>query len=316
MTGFLYAATVFIWGTTWLAIAFQVGEVPVTTSIMYRFALAAIVLVVFLVVLGKLQRLTLKQHGSCLLLGLCLFSCNFIFMYNSARYIPSGLISIVFSMATVLNMFNGWLFFKKRPSQRLVMGAVTGIVGIVLLFWPDLQNSAKAGDTVLGLLLALGGTYCFSLGNMQSIRLQAQGLTVLSANGYGMGYGALLLLILGLASGQSLALSTAPVYLGSLIYLALIGSVLGFSFYLILVGRLGAQKAAYTTVMFPLVALGLSTIFEGYVWTPLAFMGLAVVMAGNLLVFGNPLPLLLKSFRLKSASIAESTTEIIKGNAQ
>lgn len=289
MTALYYIGTVLIWGTTWLAIVFQVGEVPISTSIMYRFAIAALVLFIYLILSRKLRRLTLKQHGSCLVLGLCLFSCNFMFMYRAALYIPSGLISIVFSLATVMNMGNSWFFYRKRPDPRLMMGALVGIVGITLLFWPDLQHSAKGGDTAKGLLFAMVGTYCFSLGNMLSARQQRRGMPLLSVNGYGMAYGALFLLAWGLWHGESLHVIYDLQYLGSLVYLAVIGSVLGFSFYLSLIGQLGPQKAAYATVMFPIIALGLSTLYEGYIWTPLAIAGVMAVMAGNLLVFGNPL---------------------------
>ncbi|UPW17713.1 EamA family transporter [Agarivorans sp. TSD2052] len=290
MISFIYFATVFIWGTTWLAIAYQIGDVPIANSIMYRFAMASLVLMIFLKLSGRLQQLNLKQHLSCLLLGLCLFSCNFMLFYHAAQYIPSGLISIIFSIATIMNMANSWLFHRQRPSLRLLSGGAIGIIGIVMLFYPDMRQSDTAGQQLLGLLMALAGTYCFSLGNMLSAKQQKQGLSVLSVNGYGMAYGAALLLLWGLLSGENFAFSSAPLYLGSLIYLALVGSVLGFSFYLILVGRLGPQKAAYATVLFPVVALGLSTIFEGYQWTPLALSGVATVLLGNLLVFtkGNP----------------------------
>ncbi|MPW29288.1 EamA family transporter [Agarivorans sp. B2Z047] len=301
MIGFIYFATVFIWGTTWLAIAYQIGDVPIVNSIMYRFALASLVLVLFLLITKRLQRLSLKQHGSCLLLGLCLFSCNFMLFYHAAQYIPSGLISIVFSIATIMNMGNSWLFHGQKPSLRLICGGILGISGIILLFYPDISHSETASQQLLGLVMALAGTYCFSLGNMLSAKQQKQGLSVLSVNAYGMAYGAALLLVWGLLSGQEFGFSTEPLYLGSLIYLAIIGSVLGFSFYLVLVGKLGPQKAAYATVLFPVVALGLSTVFEGYQWTLVSLSGVAIVLLGNLLVFTKASPW--QKWRLKLAKV-------------
>jgi drug/metabolite transporter (DMT)-like permease len=290
MTAVLYPATVFIWGTTWLAIAYQIGDVPIANSIMYRFAIAALILVCVLALSGRLQKLNPQQHLSCLLLGLCLFSCNFMLFYHAAQYIPSGLISIVFSIATIMNMLNSWLFHGQRPSLRLLLGGCLGISGIVMLFYPDLSQTEHFSDQLLGLLMALGGTYCFSLGNMLSAKQQKQGLSVLSVNAYGMAYGALLLLLWSLVSGQGFSFSLQPLYLGSLFYLAIIGSVLGFSFYLVLVGRLGPQKAAYATVLFPIVALALSTVFEGYHWSHLGLLGVATVLLGNLLVFTKGRP--------------------------
>ncbi|WP_220718750.1 DMT family transporter [Agarivorans litoreus] len=301
MIGFIYFATVFIWGTTWLAIAYQIGDVPIANSIMYRFALASLVLVLFLLITKRLQKLSLKQHGSCLLLGLCLFSCNFMLFYHAAQYIPSGLISIVFSIATIMNMGNSWLFHGQRPSMRLISGGILGISGIILLFYPDISHSETASQQLLGLVMALAGTYCFSLGNMLSAKQQKQGLSVLSVNAYGMAYGAALLLVWSLLSGLEFGFSTEPLYLGSLIYLAIIGSVLGFSFYLVLVGKLGPQKAAYATVLFPVVALGLSTVFEGYQWTLVSLSGVAIVLLGNLLVFTKASPW--QKLRLKLAKV-------------
>ena len=134
------------------------------------------------------------------------------------------------------------------------------------------------------------GTYGFSLGNMISVRHQARGLDLLSTNAYAMGYGALVMLLVALGTGAQFSIEWSAAYLGSLVYLALFGSVIGFATYFALIGRIGAGPAAYATVVFPLIALGMSTLFEGYQWTSTAVLGLVLILVGNGVMFYRPKP--------------------------
>ena len=281
----LYAATVLIWGTTWIAIKLQLGEVAISISIFYRFLIAGCVLMLALQLSGQLKHMTAQQHVSCLGLGLCLFSVNFVFFYSATQYIVSGLSSVIFSMATVMNMVNGYVFYRHKPTVRLLAGAALGITGVLFLFWPDLSTYGETTETLLGMGLAAAGTLSFSFGNMLSAKQQKQGLSVLSVNAWAMLYGAGLLAGWALLNGIPFTIKTDVVYLGSLLYLAIPGSVIGFSCYLLLVGRIGPQEAAYSTVLFPLVALGVSTLFEGYEWTTIGLFGVVFVVMGNILVF-------------------------------
>ncbi|WP_281645360.1 DMT family transporter [Parendozoicomonas sp. Alg238-R29] len=281
----LYAATVLIWGTTWIAIKLQLGEVAISASIFYRFLIASCVLMFTLKLTGKLQAMTLQQHASCLMLGVLLFSVNFVFFYSATQYIVSGLSSVIFSMATVMNMANGYLFYRHKPTPRLITGAALGITGVLFLFWQDLSVASEMHQTLLGMGLAAAGTLCFSFGNMLSAKQQKQGFSVFSVNAWGMFYGAGMLATWTVLQGVPFTISTEISYLGSLFYLAIPGSVIAFSCYLLLVGRIGPQKAAYSTVLFPLVALGISTVYESYEWSLVALAGVALVVVGNILVF-------------------------------
>mgnify|MGYP000564574767 CR=1 FL=1 len=283
----LYLGTVLIWGTTWLAIAFQVGDVTVEVSAFYRFALAAIIQISFMMLLRKLNWVPIKQHKWFILQGWLLFCLNFIFFYKSAVHISSGLIAVVFSMATVFNMFNGFLFHRIIPTSRSLVGAALGASGVCALFWEDLITGGWSGSNLTGLLLAMGGTYCFSLGNMVSQHQQKQGRDVLTANSYALVYGSITLGMWCLFQGYSFELENTVKYLGSLTYLAIPGTIIGFAMYLKLVGRVGAEKAAYSTVLFPVVALSLSTLFEGYIWTPVSLGGVVLALAGNLVIFAK-----------------------------
>ncbi|MEH6565406.1 MAG: DMT family transporter [Halopseudomonas sp.] len=288
MNIFLYGITVLIWGTTWIAIAMQSGPVPAVVSVFYRFALAAAVLMGALLLAGRLRRLAATDHGFCVLQGMCVFGLNFCCFYTANAYINSGLESVLFSLATVFNALNGVIFFGQRITRRLLCANLLGLVGIISLFWQDLVGSGVDTGVLLGIALSLLGTYGFSLGNMISVRHQARGLDLLSTNAYAMSYGALAMLLLAVLTGAEFSVEWTPAYVGSLLYLALFGSVVGFAAYFSLIGRIGAGPAAYATLMFPVIALGMSTLFEGYQWTPSAFAGLALILLGNLVMFYRP----------------------------
>lgn len=287
MNAALFAATVLIWGSTWYAIALQLGPVPVLTSIFYRFALAALLMLPALALSRRLTPTRPRDHLFILAQGLCLFSCNFVCFYNATKFVPSGLVSVVFSLATVLNAVNGRIFFGERIAPRMILAATIGVAGLALLFGPAIAAGTLTADAPYGVLLAGLGTLCFSLGNMVSRRNSAAGVPPLTANAWGMAYGSLVLAGLMALTGTPLVLPPDGLYVGALVYLAVIGSVVGFTTYLMLVARIGSGRAAYTTVMFPVVALVVSALYEGYVWDGRTVLGLGLTILGNVIVFSG-----------------------------
>lgn len=288
----LYLLTVLIWGTTWIAIKLQMGEVAVAASIAYRFALASAVLFVMLWLSGRLQPLDLLAQGVCLVQGLRLFCLNFLCFYTASQWIHSGLIAVIFSTATLWNAINARLFFRQRIAANVLLGGALGLAGLGLLFWPELAGHEASHESLLGIGLALCGTLCFSAGNMLFSLQQKAGLKPLTTNAWGMLYGALMLVGICLVNGTPFTFDWSSRYVGSLLYLAIPGSVIGFTAYLTLVGRMGPERAAYCTVLFPVVALNISVFLEGYQWTAPALLGLGLVMLGNVLVFRKPKPML------------------------
>jgi drug/metabolite transporter (DMT)-like permease len=281
----LFITTVLIWGTTWIGIVAQIGEVPIIVSIFFRFALAGLIMLAGLALMQRLKRPSIWRF--VVLQALCLFCFNFIGLYKASTLIPSGLVSIVFSLASIFNAINARLFFGDRITLKTLLAGGVGAMGLVLIFWTDLVASFDAA-TLKGIGWAVFGTLMFSFGNMASRQNSSIGITPVSANSWGMGIGALALLGLILASGQPLTLSTERGYWVALVYLAVIGSVVGFTTYLVLVARIGSARAGYATVLFPMVALAISTVFEGYNWTPLAMIGIALTLAGNVIMFWRP----------------------------
>lgn len=280
----LYLGTVLIWGSTWLAVKFQLGVVAPEVSIAYRFALAAMILMVYCLARRKPMRFSLYDHGRMALLGLLLFSANYFVFYVAAGHMTTGLIAVVFSGMVVTNIIFGAVLLGNSIRPRVALGAATGITGLITVFWPEVQSFDLSQIGSQSLLLCIAGTVLASLGNMVSVTNQRRGLPVLQANAYGMTYGALFMALFALAGGQTFNFDTSLIYVASLSYLAVFGSVFGFGFYLTLLGRIGADRAAYATVLFPVIALGLSSVFENYQWSPGALAGMLLVLAGNVLV--------------------------------
>jgi drug/metabolite transporter (DMT)-like permease len=286
MNAFLYTLTVLIWGSTWIAIKWQLGEVPAPVSIAYRFWIAAAVLWLLLVLMRRGLRPPRAAWPYLVAQGLALFCCNFLCFYYASQWVASGLVAVVFSTAPLWNSLNGRLFLGRPLQPQVLLGALCGLAGIVLLFLPQLEGRAwLAAGMLPGLGLALLGTLFFSAGNMLSSRMQSLGLSPWLTNTWAMCIGAAVLTVGALLAGMPFSIEPTPRYLGSLLYLAIPGSVIGFTAYLMLVGRMGPERAAYCTVLFPVVALALSTVFEGYRWNGYAVLGLALVITGNLMAF-------------------------------
>jgi drug/metabolite transporter (DMT)-like permease len=280
----LYLASVLIWGSTWFAIRFQLGVVAPEVSLVYRFAIAALILMLFCLLTRRSLKYSPRQHGFIALQGLFLFSTNYLIFYWATSLLTSGIVALMFSTVILMNIVNGAIFIGTRVSQRVIVGAACGIAGIAAIFWSELSLVENNADTWRGLWMCLIATWFASVGNIISARNQKARIPVVQSNAWGMTYGALLMAAYALVGGVSFDYDPAPAYSISLLYLAVFGSILAFGSYLTLIGRIGADRAAYAAVLFPVIALGLSTLFENYHWTPRAVFGFALVLLGNYIV--------------------------------
>ncbi|TCS64780.1 DMT family transporter [Varunaivibrio sulfuroxidans] len=283
----LYGATVLIWGSTWLAIKLQLGTVAPEVSVGYRFAIAAVVLSLWCLLRGKSLRFSARDHTWIALQGLLLFSGNYYIFYLASGIMTTGLVAVAFSTIVAMNIFFGALFFKTPVSPRVFVGALIGIGGLALVFWPEIQGFELAGSGVHGLILSLLATIIASLGNMAAARNIKTGLPVMQTNAVGMAYGAGFMIAFAAFSGTPFTFDISWTYVGSILYLALFGSVIAFGCYLTLLRLIGAGRAAYATVLFPIIALSLSSIFEGYRFPHVAVFGVALVLIGNILVLAR-----------------------------
>lgn len=286
----LYLASVLIWGSTWIAITYQLGTVPPAVSVAYRFALAAAILLLWCVLRSLPLAFRWRDHVAIAVQGALLFGANYVLVYLSERHIPSGLTAVIFCTLVFWNMLGARVFFGTPLTARRITGATLGITGVGLLFAPELTIFSRGEDSVLGLVYGLASALSASLGNLVASRNQRGGLPVVQQNAFGMLYGATLVALWSLLTGQTFLFDWSPAYVGSLAYLSLFGSVFAFGAYLTLLGRIGPERAGYTTVAIPLVAILISTLFENFQWHVLTFVGVALCVVGNVLVLGKPRP--------------------------
>ena len=280
----LYVVTVLIWGSTWIAIEYQLGSVAPEVSIVYRYLIASLTLFLYCKIRGLSLSFKVKDHLWFGLLGLFLFCLNYIFAYRAQVYITSALAAIAFSTMLWINILLSRIFFGTRAGGRVLWGAALGIGGILLLFLPRTESVSLTDSVFFGSLLALCGALMASCGNMSSQAAQKRRLPVVQSNAWSMLYGAIFTSLIAVAGGHPFTFDATFTYIISLLYLAIFGSVVAFGAYLTLLGRIGAHKAGYATVMFPVVALILSMLFEGLGLDLWIVGGTALVLLGNLLV--------------------------------
>ena len=291
----LYITATLIWGSTWLGIKLQLAQVPPILSVGYRFFLASAILLIYCIITNKTLLFSRRDHTFMAVQGFSLFGLGYIMSYLATSYLTSGLVAVIFSTILMWNILNLRLFMKQPVAWRAFTGGVLGLIGICIVFWHDL-SAFTATRGLIGLLIALLGAYLASIGNVVGSRNAKSGVPVTQANVYGMAYGALLCIAIHFGFGGELTMDWTFGYLGPMLYLTVFGSVVAFGCYMLLIGRIGADYAAYVMLLMPVVALILSTLFEEYRWTASAVFGIIVVLIGNLMIL-TPAETLDKAFR-------------------
>ena len=277
----LYSMVVFGWSTSWLPLKWQLGVVAPEVSLLWRFVIAATVMFVISIYLRQSLLFNWRTHLRLALLGLCIFSTNFAFFYHGGKGVASGLLAVVFSSASLVNVLMIAVLGRSRPRIAHLLAAMVGLTGVVCLFWPELQLSNTA---LTSLALCLIGTLFFCTGNMVSAACQKRGIPIFASASWGMLYGACYLALFSFISNHDFIIEPTAKYVLGLVWLALVSSVMTFAAYLSLIGRIGPSRAGYATVMFPVFALLISTVFESYTWSSLAFIGLGLVIFGNVIM--------------------------------
>lgn len=280
----LYACVVLVWGLSWLPMQFQVNDVAPEVSVLWRFCIAAPIMATLTLIRGESLLLPPRVHLLLVGLGATLFCTNFTLFYYASQYLTSGLLAVVFSLASVINVALGALTLGAPIDRRVAVGGLFGVLGIALMFTPEIARADFGVMRLVGLALSVGGTLSFCCGNMISAHLSRGGLSIFPTSAWGMLYGAIILAIVSLFRGHAFIIEWTPLYLGSLLYLAIVASVGAFASYLTLLSRIGPDRAAYATVLLPVVGLLVSTFAEDYRWTWPAILGLVAVTIGNVLV--------------------------------
>ena len=287
-----------IWGSTWLVIKFQLGVVDPMVSVSYRFGLAGALLIAYCWLSGRNLRFTLRDHFFFGLQGALLFGFNYWLVYEAELYLTSGLVAVLFSAIIFYNIFFSALFLRNPVNKVVLIGAGLGLVGTILIFQPELATFDLNDSNFLGLVLGSVSVVLASLGNITSAYNQKNALPVVQTNAFGMLYGCMIMLVVSQLNGLPLIFDPSPAYVGSLLYLALFGSIAAFGCYLTLIGRIGPDRAAYTILIIPVIALGFSTLFESF------DIRITTVVGIMFLIGGNVLALVKKRSKKTSAGIA------------
>ena len=284
----LYALVVLIWGSTWAAIPYQLGTVAAELSVAYRFGIAALALYAYALLSRRQLRLPPGTLPMVFVQGTLLFSLNYFLVYYGTARITSGLVAVLFSSIVITNAIFERVFFRTVIESRLVAAGALGLSGMAMIFWPEVSTISLEDDTVVGILLVLCSVVCASLGNMAAVLNNTRrNLPVVAVNAHGMAFAAALSLCIAVSLGRPINFSIEAGYMLSLAYLAIFGSAVAFGGYLALIRRIGSARAAYSSVLFPVVALTISTVVEGYQWTPVAAVGIMLTLAGNWLILSG-----------------------------
>lgn len=279
----LFVIPALIWGSTWYAIKFQLGPVDPLLSVAYRFGLATLLLVLFCLLTKRSMKFSAREHARIALQGALLFGFNYWLVYQSETYLSSGLVAVGFSTLIFFNVFFGAIFLGNEIDKKIILGAISGLLGTTIIFRSELLSFQGSEDSYTGLTLLVASVMIASLGNITSAKNSSLKIPVIQATALGMGYGAIIMFVLALSLGKELIIDTSMPYLGSLAYLTVFGSIVAFSSYLTLISKIGPGKAAYAIVVVPVVAVTISTFLEDFNFTAFTALGMILLLTGNVL---------------------------------
>lgn len=276
----LFAAPTLIWASTWHVITYQLGSVPVLNSVAWRFGFAALCLAALARGQGQSLALPRQCHGLLLGAGIVQYGGNYWAVYEAERYLPSGLIAVLFALLVFMNAIGAWWAWGQRVSRGFLLAAGVGVTGVALVFWPEIATGSARPHAGYGLLVGLFGVVAACVGGFFTMTLTRRGQPLVPVLAWSMGYGALFLMGLALALGQGLHFDWSWPYVLSGLYLSVFGSVIAFALYFKLATRVGLTVSALMAVVIPVLALMLSAAFEGWQATPLALAGMALCVLG------------------------------------
>lgn len=280
-----------IWGTTWFAITLQLGTVPAIASVVYRFALAAALLAGWCLLTRQSLAMTRAQHWAAAGQGLFTFVINYAFVYLAEERIASAVVAVLFAGLAFVNLVLFRVAAGQKAARAAWIGAALGMVGVGVLSGSELFGGGETRpEAGLGLLLAILAVAGSAVGNLFAWRGQMAGGAVAPMTAWAMAYGTGLLALYGLLTGLEWRFEPTWRYVGSLLWLSVMGSVVAFVLYFKLARSRGYAIASYVSALTPPVAMAMSALFEKAVFGPWAFAGLALVLSGQLLLIRSPKP--------------------------
>ncbi len=283
----LFTLCCLIWGSTWIAITYQIGHTSETFAIALRYLLASLCLGSYCLIRRLPLNFPLHIHLKMAAVGVFLYSLNYTLLYVAQAHIISALLALMSSCIIYINVVLRRWWLSEPIRKEVVLGATFGLVGIICLFVPEFSKVSMDAALAMGLAIAFVSFFCASTGNVISERILSLGTPVIQMNFYAMSYAMILLFITSLVMPGALVIPTSTEFYLSLFYLALFGSVFAFGAYMKLLKQMGADKAAYVVLVYPMVALVISTFFEGYTWSLLSVIGVLVILMGNAIAMGK-----------------------------
>ena len=277
---FLFWAPTLIWATTWHVILYEIGDVPALYSVGIRFGIASVLLFALSKWRGESLRVANNVHPWLILTGALQYGLNYVATYEAERYLTSGLVAVLFSLMVFTSAIGGAMFLGQAISRRLIGGACFGVSGVALIFWTDISAATANPNAWLGIGLGLTAVVFASLGNILTLRISRQGVALLPLLAWSMAYGSLVVLLVASVSGVSFHFDPRPSYWLAMIYLSALGSVAAFLLYFKLAQRQGPGRAALMGMVIPVIALGMSALFEGWRPTPIAALGIVLCLGG------------------------------------
>ncbi|WP_308515621.1 DMT family transporter [Sphingomonas flavescens] len=277
-----------IWGSTWIVIRDQLGTVPAQWSVTYRFVIAAIAMALVANWKGESLRIGTRGMAAAAFLGLTQFCINFNAVYLAERHITSGVVATVFALLLIPSSLMAWALLGHRPSLRFAVSSLVAVGGIGLLFVHELQeHPADRAQIAAGIGLTLVGMLGASVANVVQARPEVRRFPLYAILAWSMAAGALIDGAIAVIMTGPPVFDPRPAYWFGVFYLALLASVLTFSLYYPVVRRIGPGKAAYSSVLVPIIAMGFSTAFEGYRWTALTIAGAILALGGMVAALGR-----------------------------
>lgn len=270
-----------IWGSTWIVIKDQLGSVPPAWSVTYRFVIAAGAMFIYAAVVGARLAIGARGHLLAALFGFPQFCLNFNFVYAAEHYVTSGLVATVFALLMVPNSALAWLFLKHKASGRFMLGSAIACAGVAMLFVQEIRASpATPVEVGIGIGLTLLGVLSASAANVMQASRRVASLPLASLLAWGMAYGVLANAAIAWFAFGPPVIEYRPLYWLGLLYLGLFASALAFPLYFAVMRAVGPGKAAYSSLLVPILAMAISTAVEGYRWSALAVAGGLVALAG------------------------------------
>jgi drug/metabolite transporter (DMT)-like permease len=270
-----------IWGSTWFVIKGQIGgDVSAHWSVAARFALATPAMFALALAMRLPLAMPRRSHGLAVLMGLFQFCGNYSFVYLAELHLTSGIVALLIGLMLVPNAILGRMLLGQPITRRFIVGSAIAIVGIALLLVNEARVAPIGGNVALGTALALVAMLAASIANVIQAGPAGKAVPLVSLLAWSMLYGTALDIGLAwLVDGPPAVPGSAAYWLGAA-WLAVVGSVVTFPLYYDLVRKLGAGRAAYNGVLVVVIAMVISTLLEGYRWTPLAMAGASLSMAG------------------------------------